>query len=194
VSEPQHASTLLGRVAAGDSEAVGDFYDRYRPMIMRTVLGLMGGDQALAEDVLQETALRLWRAGARFDPALGSEEVYVRVVARRAAVDLLRRRRELPASWVAEAADAADAAQAVHSDRVTPAAQARVLDADLVERGLATLSDAHREVVTRAYLRDESYTDIALGLGVPVATVRTRVFYALRALRRALSDQGEEGS
>jgi RNA polymerase sigma-70 factor, ECF subfamily len=194
VSEPRYASTLLGRVAAGDSEAVGDFYERYRPMIMRTVLGLMGGDRALAEDVLQETALRLWRAGARFDPALGSEEVYVRVVARRAAVDLLRRRRELPASWVADAADAADAAEAVHGDRVTPPAQARVLDADLVERGLATLSDAHREVVTRAYLRDESYTDIALGLGVPVATVRTRVFYALRALRRALSEQGEEGS
>ncbi|MFL6100962.1 MAG: RNA polymerase sigma factor [Actinomycetales bacterium] len=194
MSEQRHASTLLGRVAAGDSEAVGDFYDRYRPMIMRTVLGLMGGDQALAEDVLQETALRLWRAGARFDPALGSEEVYVRVVARRAAVDLLRRRRELPASWVADAADAADAAQAVHGDRVTPPAQTQVLDADLVERGLATLSDAHREVVTRAYLRDESYKDIALGLGVPVATVRTRVFYALRALRRALSDVVEEGS
>jgi RNA polymerase sigma-70 factor (ECF subfamily) len=194
VSEQRRASTLLGRVAAGDSDAVGDFYERYRPMIMRTVLGLMGGDQALAEDVLQETALRLWRAGARFDPALGSEEVYVRVVARRAAVDLLRRRRELPASWVADAADAADAAQAVHGDRVTPAAQAQVLDADLVERGLATLSDAHREVVTRAYLRDESYTDIALGLGVPVATVRTRVFYALRALRRALTDVAEEGS
>jgi RNA polymerase sigma-70 factor (ECF subfamily) len=194
VSEQRHASTLLGRVAAGDSDAVGDFYERYRPMIMRTVLGLMGGDQALAEDVLQETALRLWRAGARFDPALGSEEVYVRVVARRAAVDLLRRRRDLPASWVADAADAADAAQAVRGDRVTPPAQAQVLDADLVERGLATLSDAHREVVTRAYLRDESYTDIALGLGVPVATVRTRVFYALRALRRALSDVAEEGS
>ena len=193
VSEQRHASTLLGRVAAGDSDAVGDFYERYRPMIMRTVLGLMGGDQALAEDVLQETALRLWRAGARFDPALGSEEVYVRVVARRAAVDLLRRRRELPASWVADAADAADAAQAVHGDRVTPAAHAQVLDADLVERGLATLSDAHREVVTRAYLRDESYTDIALGLGVPVTTVRTRVFYALRALRRALTDAAEEG-
>ena len=50
---------------------------------------------------------------------------------------------------------------------VTPAAQTQVLDADLVERGLATLSEAHREVVTRAYLKDESYTDIALGLGVP---------------------------
>jgi RNA polymerase sigma-70 factor (ECF subfamily) len=188
VTEPQHALTLLARVAAGETEAVGAFYDRYRPMIMRTVLGLMGGDQALAEDVLQETALRLWRAGARFDPALGSEEVYVRVVARRAAVDLLRRRRELPASWVADAADAADAAQAVHGDRLTPAAQAQVLDADIVQRGLATLSDAHREVVTRAYLHDESYTDIALGLGVPVATVRTRVFYALRALRRAMTE------
>lgn len=188
VTEPQHASTLLARVAAGESQAVGDFYQRYRPMIMRTVLGLMGGDQALAEDVLQETALRLWRAGARFDPALGSEEVYVRVVARRAAVDLLRRRRELPAAWAADAADAADAAQAVQGARVTPAAQAQVLDADLVERGLATLSDAHREVVTRAYLKDESYTDIALGLGVPVATVRTRVFYALRALRRAMTE------
>ena len=189
MTEPQHASTLLARVAAGESQAVGDFYQRYRPMIMRTVLGLMGGDQALAEDVLQETALRLWRAGARFDPQLGSEEVYVRVVARRAAVDLLRRRRELPASWVADAADAADAAQAVRGDRVTPAAHAQVLDADIVERGLATLSEAHREVVTRAYLRDESYTDIALGLGVPVATVRTRVFYALRALRRAMTEE-----
>jgi RNA polymerase sigma-70 factor, ECF subfamily len=189
VSEPHHASTLLGRVAAGDSAAVGDFYDRYRPMIMRTVLGLMGGDRALAEDVLQETALRLWRAGARFDPALGSEEVYVRVVARRAAVDLLRRRRELPASWVADAADAADAAEAVRGDRVTPAAHARVLDADVVRRALATLSDAHREVVTRAYLRDESYTDIAVGLGVPAATVRTRVFYALRAMRRAMTEE-----
>ncbi len=189
VSEPQHAATLLARVAAGEHQAVGDFYDRYRPMVMRTVLGLMGGDQALAEDVLQETALRLWRAGARFDPALGSEEVYVRVVARRAAVDLLRRRRELPAEWAADAADAAAAVSAVRGSSLTPAAQNQVLDADLVERGLSTLSEAHREVVTRAYLKDESYTDIALGLGVPVATVRTRVFYALRALRRALTEE-----
>ena len=189
MTEPQHVKTLLGRVAAGEPAAVEDFYQRYRPMIMRTVLGLMGGDRALAEDVLQETALRLWRAGARFDPRLGSEEVYVRVVARRAAVDLLRRRRELPASWVADAADAADAAQAVSGDRVTPPAQAQVLDADVVQRGLATLSDVHREVVTRAYLLDQSYTDIALGLGVPVTTVRTRVFYALRALRRAMSEE-----
>jgi RNA polymerase sigma-70 factor (ECF subfamily) len=191
VSEPQHASTLLGRVAAGEHEAVGDFYARYRPMVMRTVLGLMGGDQALAEDVLQETALRLWRAGARFDPALGSEEVYVRVVARRAAVDLLRRRRELPAAWAAEAADAADAAKAMQGSGSTPAAQAQVLDADLIERAMATLTPAHREVVSRAYLRDQSYTEIALGLGVPVATVRTRVFYALRALRRAMSGEGD---
>ncbi len=44
-------------------------------------------------------------------------------------------------------------------------------------------------MVTRAYLHDESYTDIALGLGVPVATVRTRVFYALRALRRAMTEE-----
>jgi RNA polymerase sigma-70 factor, ECF subfamily len=189
VSEPQHAVTLLSRVAAGESAAVQDFYLRYRPMVMRTVLGLMGGDQALAEDVLQETALRLWRAGARFDPQLGSEEVYVRVVARRAAIDLLRRRRELPAAWAADAADAADAAQAVRGDRVTPQAHAQVLDADVVARGLATLSETHREVVTRAYLHDESYTDIALGLGVPVATVRTRVFYALRALRRAMTEE-----
>jgi RNA polymerase sigma-70 factor, ECF subfamily len=192
VSESQHASTLLARVAAGEPEAVGDFYTRYRPMVTRTVLGLVGGDQALAEDVLQETALRLWRAGARFDPQLGSEEVYVRVVARRAAVDLLRRRRELPAEWVADAADAAYATHAARTGSTTPPAQEQVLDADLVERAMLTLTDAHREVVTRAYLLDQSYTDIALGLGVPVATVRTRVFYGLRALRRALTDEGEK--
>jgi RNA polymerase sigma-70 factor (ECF subfamily) len=189
VSEPRHGSTLLARVAAGEHEAVGDFYDRYRPMITRTVLGLVGGDRALAEDVLQETALRLWRAGARFDPQLGSEEVYVRVVARRAAVDLLRRRRELPAEWAAEAADAADATSQARRGSFTPAAQEQVLDADLVHWAMATLTEAHREVVTRAYLLDQSYTDIALGLGVPVATVRTRVFYGLRALRRALDGE-----
>ncbi len=122
-------------------------------------------------------------------PQLGSEEVYVRVVARRAAVDLLRRRRELPAEWAAEAADAADAAGQARTGSFTPAAQEQVLDADLVQRAMATLTDAHREVVTRAYLLDQSYTDIALGLGVPVATVRTRVFYGLRALRRALGEE-----
>lgn len=182
VTEPVHASTLLGRVAAGDRDAVATFYERYRPMITRTVLGLVGGDQALAEDVLQDTALRLWRNGSRFDPALGAEEVFVRVVARRAAVDLLRRRREMPAEWAADAAG---------PDVAAPIAQARVLDADVVQRALETLSDAHREVVVRAYLRDESYQQIADRLGVPVATVRTRVFYALRALRRAM---GEEAS
>jgi RNA polymerase sigma-70 factor (ECF subfamily) len=175
-----HASTLLGRVAAGDSEAVAAFYLRYRPMVMRTVLGLVGGDQALAEDVLQETALRLWRAGARFDPALGTEEVYVRVVARRAAVDLLRRRKDIPADWAADAAG---------PDRAAPIAQQRILDADLVQRAMSTLSEAHREVVTLAYLRDESYQQIATRLDVPVATVRTRVFYALRGLRRALGEE-----
>ena len=192
VTEPQHASTLLARVAAGEHEAVSDFYARYRPMITRTVLGLVGGDQALAEDVLQETALRLWRAGARFDPSSAAK-------------------RSMSASWRAGPPSTCcavvascrpsglptrrtprHATQAARTGATTPPAQEQVLDADLVERAMVTLTDAHREVVTRAYLLDQSYTDIALGLGVPVATVRTRVFYGLRALRRALTDEGEK--
>ena len=172
---------LMARVAEGDRQvALGELYSRYERRLYGLGLRLLG-DQSLAEELVQETFVRVWRNAAQFDPARGSVATYVFTIARRIAVDLWRRPSSRP--FEPEPEDAAAPGDAVE----------RVLVGLTVRDALESLSADHREVLELSYRRDLNQRDIAERLGVPLGTVKTRTYHGLRALKRALEARDVHG-
>jgi RNA polymerase sigma-70 factor (ECF subfamily) len=146
------------------------------------------GDTGLAEEAVQTTYLRAWRAAARFDESLGSLRTWLFAILRNVVVDMARARRARPAL--------ADAPLADHGSERWPASESdvdRMLVAWQVEEALRRLSPDHRTALIEIYFRSRSYEEVALELGIPTGTVKSRVYYALKALRLALEELGWNG-
>jgi RNA polymerase sigma-70 factor (ECF subfamily) len=135
------------------------------------------GDQGLAEEVVQETFVRAWRAGRRFDPDIASLRTWLFAILRNVIVDAARARTVRPG--VAPAVDVAVA------DNIDDLMRSWV-----VEEALHRLSDEHRRAVVEVYYHGRSAVDVGADLGVPAATIRSRLFYGLRALRLSLDELG----
>lgn len=136
-------------------------------------------DRPLAEDCVQETFLRAWRARGRFDPSHGSERTWLFAIQRNVIADVLRARGRMP-----RIAD--DAGLEQH-----PADEPDPLERLGIVEGLARLSAAHRQVIVAVHVEGRTYQELADATGVPISTLRTRVFHALRALRAHLEGSEE---
>jgi RNA polymerase sigma-70 factor, ECF subfamily len=172
---------LIRRMADGDADACGAFYDRYArlayPLIMRIVR-----DAADAADVLQEVFWEAWQAAATYDPGRGSPEAWIVTRARTRAIDRLRAVRRRGETFVAPLDEAMAAAPA---DRGGDAAQ-RAADRTAIEGLLARLPEAQREVIELAYFGGLTQTEIAERLKEPLGTVKTRMRLGLERLRDAM--------
>jgi RNA polymerase sigma-70 factor (ECF subfamily) len=174
-------AALLSRVGSGDrGEPLAELYRRY----VRRVYGLglyLLRDPSLAEDLVQDTFVRLWRSSHRFDPERATARTFIFMLARRAAVDLMRRRSARPPATAGlseqEPADGADAFDQV------------IVSLD-VRDALNALQPKHREILELHYLDDMTQSQIAVQLDIPLGTVKTRSFHALRALREELDRRG----
>jgi RNA polymerase sigma-70 factor, ECF subfamily len=135
------------------------------------------GDTGLAEEAVQETFLRAWRAGDRFDPQIGSLRTWLFAILRNVVIDLGRARAVRPV--VAEGG-------------IEPAVEPfdEALLAWQVEEAMRRIGDQHRRVLVETYYRGRPYAEVAEELGVPEGTVKSRVYYGLRALRVALEEIG----
>jgi RNA polymerase sigma-70 factor, ECF subfamily len=172
---------LLLLVAAGDSGSpLRRLYHRYERRLYGFGLRLLG-EPGLAEELVQETWVRLWQSAPRFDPERGSVRAFLFTIARRVAADLYRRPSSRRLGAEQEDAGAVDAA----ADQV--------LLAVTVRDAMESLSPAHREVLELVYDEDLKLADIAVRLDVPLGTVKTRAHHALRGLRRALEERGWDG-
>jgi RNA polymerase sigma-70 factor (ECF subfamily) len=140
------------------------------------------GDHGLAEEAVQETFVRAWQAADRFDDELGSLRTWLFAIVRNVVIDLSRARAVRPPM-------SRDAAPGDTID-LTDDAFDRVLTAWQVEEALRMLSDEHRVALVEVHYRGRAYDDVARELGVPVGTVKSRVFYALKAMRLALEELG----
>ena len=171
---------LLRRVADGDHGApLVDLYHRYASRLYGLGLRLMG-DAGMAEELVQETFLRLWRSAGRYEPERGSVRTFLFAIARRVAVDLLRRTGSRPLPTGPAGEESAGGEEAF---------DALVLGLD-VRDALGALAPKHREVLELILDEDLAQAELAARLGVPVGTVKTRIFYGLRALRGELEERG----
>lgn len=172
---------LLGMIASGDTPSFETFYHRYEKRLYRYI-GTLLPDESLAQDVLVETMLAVWKGAGDFR---GSSRVstWMFGIARHKALDAVRRFRRdrqesVPLDQIAEMPDPQDG----------PAADAeRLSSAALMRRALDRLSKEHQEVIQLAFYEELSYEDIAALAGVPVNTVKTRVFYAKQHLKKVLA-------
>lgn len=138
------------------------------------------GDAGAAEDVVQETFVRAWRARDRFDANLGTLRTWLFTIARRVVIDHARSR-------AVRQADPLPADLAVADDEME-----RAMMGWQVEEAIRRLRPEHREVLVETYYRGRSGRDVAETLGIPEGTVRSRLFYALRTLRLTLDEMGWE--
>jgi RNA polymerase sigma-70 factor, ECF subfamily len=178
---PARERALVFGLAGDDrDDCLEALYELYANQIYGLGVHLLR-DAGQAEDLVQETFVRLWRSARRYDPGRGSVRTFVFTLARRAAVDMWRRRgasgsRELP-ELEAEGAAGDDAFE-------------HLLLRLAVGEALTRLSPAQREVLELSYREDLTQSQIAERLGIPLGTVKTRTMHALRALTSHVEAKG----
>lgn len=164
-----------------DDQFIRAVWDEHAASLLTFALHLNGGDRGWAEDVVQETLLRAWQHPQALDPARGPLRPWLLTVARRITIDQVRARRSRPR----EVADSSVVALGAVDDEIE-----RVVESWVVADGLSSLTPAHREVLLETYYAGRSVAEAAAVLGVPEGTVKSRTFYALRALKIALEERG----
>jgi RNA polymerase sigma-70 factor, ECF subfamily len=157
---------------------VRQLYGRWRGPLHGYVLRMVGGDYQHAEDIVQETLFRAWLHSDELSPEQAGPWLYT--VARNLVVSGYRRRVARATEIPIEPADLPPVADEVD----------HVLQSWQVAEALRALSADHRTVVIELYYRRRTVTEAAKVLGIPPGTVKSRSFYALRALRDALAERG----
>jgi RNA polymerase sigma-70 factor (ECF subfamily) len=177
---------LMGLVQDGDARAFEVIFDRHSDVAF-SLAYRMCGRRAMAEDVVQEAFLSLWRSGARYDRARGSVRSWVLGVLHNRAIDLFRRDTVRAGKDVSDE----DAVQRLASDESIEREVQRREDATHVRAALAELPGEQRQVVELAYFGGFSHSQIAEMLSLPTGTVKGRMRLGLTKLRLNLSDPAE---
>jgi RNA polymerase sigma factor (sigma-70 family) len=168
---------LLAAIARGDERALGELYDRFGSVAYRLAVRVLR-DPALAQDAVQDAFLAAWRTAVAFDPARGKASTWLLTLVHRRAVDVVRRedrRRTEPLDDApVAAADTVDESVEVREERRR------------VQAALAKLPPDQREALELAYYGGLSQSEVAERLGVPLGTVKSRVFTGLSRLRDLL--------
>ncbi len=180
--------STVGPLSATDEHLMRELYDAHAGVLLGYVRRLLGGDTARAEDVVQETLLRAWRHPDALDPAgrgPSSVRAWLLTVARHLVIDGERARRSRPRE-IGVLSPSGEPPQIGKVDDVLD----QVLLAHGMAEALSALSPDHRAVIDQLYYRDRAVSDAARALGVPEGTVKSRAYYALRALRVACEERG----
>lgn len=172
---------LVDRVAKGDRAAVRLLFMRHHARVYRFV-ARQTGSEMMADDIANEVFLELWRQAPGFE---GRSEVstWLLGIARFKALSLLRKKKE---DWIDD-----EAAAAVPDGADTPEVVTMKEDkAAALRRFVNALPEEHRVVIDLAYYHGQSVNEIGEVLDIPVATVKTRMFYARKKLGEALKAAG----
>ena len=169
---------LIRRIAEGDQLAMRTLFGRHRVPLYRWLLRLVG-DEALAEDLLSEVFLDVWRQAAAFE-ARSSVSTWLLAIARHKALSARRRRTdaELDEKIASRVADPADDPEVALQKKTR---------AELLRHSLARLSPEHGEVIDLVYFHGKSVKEVAEIVGIATATVKTRMFYARKKLAEVVA-------
>jgi RNA polymerase sigma-70 factor, ECF subfamily len=171
--EPSSDEMLVARIADGDRLAMQTLFARYRTPVYRWLLRLVG-NETVAEDLLSDVFLDVWRQAGRFQ-ARSAVSTWLLAIARFKALSARRSRKN------AELDEAIEATVADSADNPEVVLQKKSRD-QFVRTALTTLSPEHREIIDLVYYHDKSVDECAQILGVPSGTVKTRMFYARKKL------------
>lgn len=168
-------SELVRRLAHGDESALGRLYERLGPNVFALALHMLGNRED-AEEVLQDSFVKLYRNAGRFDPELGSARAYLYTIARNEARMRLRRNRGRPKHRSLDDGEAAPEVAASNGDAVLLSGALASLDADEVKLLRATFFDGF------------SHAELAESTGLPLGTLKSRIRRALRKLRGLMGE------
>jgi RNA polymerase sigma-70 factor (ECF subfamily) len=176
-------ATLARAVLNADEAALSELYRRHGGTCFALARRVLA-DRLLAEEVVQEVFVRLWRDPARFDPERGTMRAWLCAQVHGRSVDLLRaetarRARETREAWRSPTVDD-DLERAVFE----------LSEGEAVRRALATLSDGERKAIELAYFGGHTYREVATLLEQPEGTVKSRIRSGLLRLRASLIEQG----
>ncbi|MCZ2856980.1 sigma-70 family RNA polymerase sigma factor [Blastococcus sp. VKM Ac-2987] len=182
---------ILRRIRAGDRSAVDDLYDRFRRPAFALARRIVA-DDGLAEDVLQDVFLMVWRDPSAYDGARGSFASWLLAVVHHKAVDAVRReesqRRRQARAEDEAVLEAPGAARDVEDD-----AWSRVV-AEQVRSALGELPGPQKEALTLAYYGGYTQREVAALTGTPLGTVKTRMLAGMRRLRSELGGVSGPGA
>jgi RNA polymerase sigma-70 factor, ECF subfamily len=177
-------TALLTAVAAGDRRAMQVLYARHSVRVFRFILRMIN-NPSLAEDLVSEVFLDVWR-NARSFKAKSQVSTWLLAIARNKAFSAFRRRSD-------EQLDDDDALAVVGDPADDPEALMEKEDRSaIVQKCLAQLSPAHREILDLVYYHEKSIGEIAEIVGIPAGTVKTRAFYARSHMEKFLKSAGIE--
>jgi RNA polymerase sigma factor (sigma-70 family) len=179
---------LIELVAEKDADALEALYDRYGRAAYSLARRILT-DGTLAQDVVQEVFLSLWRDARRFDAGRGTVATYLLSMTHHRAVDAVRREENLR-RW-----RTTDEALELEPDPKANSVEDEVESAERraeVRAALAVLPPAQREALLLAYFGGYTQREVAALVGVPLGTVKTRMAAGMRKLKEALQDAGRE--
>jgi RNA polymerase sigma-70 factor (ECF subfamily) len=172
---------LIGRIADGDRLAMQVLFARHHVRVYRFILRLVR-NEATAEDLVSEVFLDVWRQAGKFE-GRSAASTWMLSIARFKALSALRRKSEQ------ELDDAM--AETIVDDADDPEASLQKKDTgDVLRQAISTLSAEHREIIDLVYYHEKSVEEVAQIVGIPAATVKTRMFYARKKLGELLKQQG----
>ena len=176
---------LVLLAARSQQGALAELYDRYGRPAYGLALRILR-DEALAEDAVQEAFLGVWRTASRFVPERGKASTWILTLVHRRAVDLVRREERRRADTLEHAPEPGGGA-------VDEEAWLR-LQRERVQDALRQLPDQQREAIELAYYGGFTQSELAERLGLPLGTIKSRMFMGLARLRELLGEPGLETS
>jgi RNA polymerase sigma-70 factor (ECF subfamily) len=172
---------LIERIAGGDRLAMQVLFARHHVRVYRFVLRLVR-NEATAEDLISEVFLDVWRQAGKFE-GRSAVSTWMLSIARFKALSALRRRPE------AELDE--ETAERIEDDADDPETTLAKKDkSSQLRQALERLSNEHREIIDLVYYHEKSVEEVAGIVGIPAATVKTRMFYARKKLSELLKEQG----
>ncbi len=180
-------STLIALVARRDEGALSALYDRYNRLVYSLAVRIVG-DRALAEEIVLDAFVSVWRAAGSFVEERGRFVVWLMSVARHRAIDELRRLNVRPEGTAVELNDAQHTPQPDRLEDIVDVRRRR----EIVRLVMAQLPDAQRQALELAYFGGLTQQEIALKTNTPLGTVKTRMRLGMLKMRDELKRLDEE--
>jgi RNA polymerase sigma-70 factor (ECF subfamily) len=180
ISAAQTNAWITAVAANSDRKSFKCLFDYFAPRLKSFLMG-QGTDSQLAEEVVQETMVKVWRKSHQFDAAKASASTWIFTIARNMRVDLLRKdNRPEP--------DFNDPAFVPDPEPQVTELIARNQESEELNKLISTLPIEQREVLNLAYFHDMAHAEIANKLNIPLGTVKSRIRLALKRIRVTLGD------